>query len=213
MRQTSLLARLLLAAALAAGPAAAQTLLRADRAKSDFRIELGRAGLLKALGDDHLIRVNDYDCQVALDEAAPARSSVRLMVRAASLEVLDPHLSAESRAEVQKTMQGPEVLDAGRYMGIRFVSRRVVALGSDRFRVEGDLTIRETTKPATFEVRMMREGPSPPLRVNETHVVTGEARVRLTDFGIRPPSAGAGTVKVKDEMKISFRLILVPMKH
>ncbi len=200
--RTSLLAKLLLVAALAAFPAAAQVPLRADRAKSDFRIELGRAGLLKGLGDDHVIRVNDYDCMVALEEAAAARSTVQLKVRAASLEVLDPQLSAEKRAEVQKKMQGPEVLDVARYGEIRFVSRKVAPLGGDRFRLEGDLTLREATKPATFEVHLARE--------SDALVATGEARVRLTDFGIRPPGAGGGMVKVKDEMKIAFRLVLVP---
>lgn len=179
--------------------------LRADPAKSEFNLELGRAGVFKGLGDDHLIRVKQYECAVRLDEASPARSQVRLTIHTASLEVADPLLSAEKRAEVQKRMQGPDVLDIARYPEITFVSRSVVAAGEDQFRIEGDLTIRDATRPIVFEIRYARQANS--------REVSGEARVRQTGFGIKPVSAGGGTVKVKDEMKIVFYLVLVPASH
>jgi len=190
-------------------PVGAQTTLRADPARSEFRIELGKAGLLKALGDEHLIRVREYRCDVLFDEQAMQRSSVKLVVRSASLEVLDPRLSPEKRAEVQKKMQGPEVLDVARFPEIAFTSRGITAAGTNRFRVDGDLRIRDVTRPVTFEVALAR-GDTVASPVVTAPTVTGEARVKMSAFGIAPPSAGAGTVKVKDEMKISFRLALVP---
>ena len=188
---------------LAAGLAAQQHIvLRADLAKSEFHIELGRAGLLKAFGDDHLIRVTDYRCEVSLDEQTPAKSAISLTIRTQSLEVTDPGLAAEKRAEVQRRMQGPEVLDVARYPEIKFVSRRLTPAGNQRFRVEGDLRIRDSTRPVAFEVTFAPEA--------GVRHVSGEARVRQTDFGIQPVSAGAGTVKVKDEMKIVFHILLGP---
>lgn len=183
-------------------PAQAQVALRADPARSEFQIELGRAGLLKALGDDHLIRAGDYQCDVLLDEENPVRSSVRLVVRTSSLKVLDPKLSSEKRAEVQKRMQGAEILDVARFPEITFVSRKVTQVGYGRFRVEGDLTIRETTRAVSMEVTLGRE--------EGVARISGGARIHQTAFGIQPVSAGAGTVKVKDEMKIVFQLLLVP---
>ena len=36
---------------------------------------------------------------------------------------------------------------------------------------------------------------------------TGKARLRQTDFGIKPVSAGGGTVKVKNELGLDFRIV------
>jgi hypothetical protein len=36
---------------------------------------------------------------------------------------------------------------------------------------------------------------------------TGRVTVRQTDFGIRPVTAGAGTVRVKDEVEIVFSIV------
>lgn len=186
----------------ASSAARAQITLHADLAKSELRIELGKAGLFKALGDDHRILARDYRCEVTYDEKNLENSSVRLTVPAAKLEVTDPWLSAEKRAEVQKKMEGPDVLDAGKYAEIRFVSRKITEAGAGRFQVEGDLTIRDATRPVKFDLVLRRPAGA--------RVADGEARVRLTTFGIQPPSAGAGTVKVKDEMRIVFQLTLVP---
>jgi hypothetical protein len=38
---------------------------------------------------------------------------------------------------------------------------------------------------------------------------TGEATVRQSDFGIRPVSAGGGTVRVKDEVGVVFTIVAV----
>ena len=174
----------------------------ADPLRSEFRIELGRSGLLKALGDDHRIEVRNYRCEVFFAENAPQHSSVKLVIPAASLKVVDPDLSAEKRAEVQAKMLGPEVLDAENHGEISFRSRQITHVGGVRYRVEGDLMIRTEIHPAAFDVTLGRDAGTP--------VVTGEARVKLSTFRIKPPSAGAGTVRVKDEMRIVFRLVLVP---
>lgn len=175
---------------------------RAEPAKSEFRIELGKAGLLRAFGDDHLIRVTDYHCEVLLDEQDPVHSSVRITIPASSLKVIDPKLSAEKRAEVQKRMEGPEVLDIARFPEITFVSRGVNSLGHGRFRIEGDLKIRDTIRPVALEISLVPEG--------TVRRARGEARIRQTSFGIRPVTAVGGTIRVKDEMKIAFDLALVP---
>ncbi len=181
---------------------AARVTLRAETSKSDFHIELGRAGLFKAFGDDHLIRVTDYDCTATLDESDPAGSSVRMAIRTASLRVVDPPLSPDKRDEVQKRMQGPEVLEIARFPEIAFQSHRITVAGPDRFRVEGELRIRDVARPVVLEVFLSRAA--------EGRRARGEARIRQTTFGIQPVSAGGGTVKVKNEIKIVFDFVLVP---
>lgn len=176
---------------------------RAEPARSEFTIELGKAGLLKAFGDDHLIRVTDYRCDVFLDEQDLGNSSVKITIPTASLKVVDLKLDAEKRAEVQKRMEGPDVLDIARFPEITFVSRGVKVVGNGRFRLEGDLKIRDATRPVTLEVTLVPEGTARHVR--------GEARIRQTSFGIRPVTAVGGTIKVKDEMRIVFDLVLMPV--
>ena len=105
---------LVLLAFMMAHVSAAAVPLRAEPAKSEFTIELGKAGLLRGFGDDHLIGVTDYRCDVLLDEQDLANSSVRIAIPTTSLKVLDPKLAAQKRAEVQKKMEGPDVLDVAR---------------------------------------------------------------------------------------------------
>ncbi len=183
---------------------AAPVRFRAEPAKSEFFIKLGKAGLFKVFGDDHVIRVNDFQCDVLLDESEMAGSSAKLSIRTSSLKVTDPNLAAEKRAEVQKRMEGPEVLDVIRFPELTFASREVKGVGNERFRVEGDLKIRDVSRPIGFEVTFVRVAGVPHVR--------GEARIRQTDFGIKPVSVAGGAVKVKDEMKIVFDVVLVPVR-
>ena len=169
--------------------------------KSTFRIELGKTGWLKALGDDHLIEIASYQCKAQFDPSSPARGAVELTVSARALRVLDPQLSEEKRQEVQKKMEGPEVLDLTRFPTIRFISRRIAPEGPNRFRMEGDLQLRESTRSVVFNLTLSPESGG--------YRARGEVPVRLTLFGIQPPSAGGGSVKVKDEMKVVFDMLLV----
>ncbi len=182
---------------------AAPVHLRAQPARSTFSIQLGKAGLFKVFGDNHLIGVSEYRCDVLLDEHDIGNSSVRIAIPAASLKVVDPKLAPKTRAEVQKRMEGPEVLDVARFPEISFVSQGLKAFGDGRFRVEGDLKIRDTTRPIVLEVSLAQEA--------SLYRVRGEARIRQTAFGIRPLNVAGGTVKVKDEMKIVFDLVLAPV--
>jgi polyisoprenoid-binding protein YceI len=199
-------AALLLLAALAASAQAPRgSQWRADPARSTLRIELGKSGWLRAFGDEHLIAASEYECRAEFDAAAPEGGKVELSIAARRLKVLDPQLSAEKRREVQEKMEGPEVLDLARFATIRFVSRRVTAQGADRWRVDGELRIREAARNVEFTLTLLPE--------TGGYRARGEAAVRMSAYGITPPSAGGGSVKVKDEMKIVFDLLLVPVKN
>jgi polyisoprenoid-binding protein YceI len=45
---------------------------------------------------------------------------------------------------------------------------------------------------------------------NELLKATGETIIKQSDFGISPVSAGAGLVKVADEVRLSFQLVARP---
>jgi polyisoprenoid-binding protein YceI len=65
----------------------------------------------------------------------------------------------------------------------------------------GDLTVAGVTRP--FEVRVR----SVAARDGDL-LVRGSASLRMTDFGVRPPSAFAGLIKARDEVEIGFDLVL-----
>ena len=46
-----------------------------------------------------------------------------------------------------------------------------------------------------------------PTRAGAAWQATGTLKLKQTDFGIKPVTAGAGTVRVKDEVSVDFTLV------
>jgi polyisoprenoid-binding protein YceI len=108
--------------------------------------------------------------------------------------VIDKDASEKERAEVQKTMLGPEVLDSERHQEIVFKSTGAEPAGQGRWTLRGNLTLRGQTRPVTVQVTL-KDGR-----------YTGATTVKQTDFGIKPP--GKAGVRAKDEVKIQFNVQL-----
>ena len=89
---------------------------------------------------------HDVDGTIELDENDPTRSRGEFRVSAASVDTnfgaRDTHL------------RSPDFFDAERFPSITFVSTGVEQVGDGHFTVTGDLTIRELTKPLTFDVTL-----------------------------------------------------------
>lgn len=173
--------------------------------RSTFQVELGKSGWLRIFGDEHVIAVTEYEAQLEFDPAKPTAGKVELVIPARALRVRDTHLTADDRLKIQEKMEGPEVLDLAHFGEIRFVSRQVTAGEGDVYRVRGDLTIRGSPRETSFNLTLTKEG--------DGYRGRGEALVKMTPYGIEPPSAGGGGIKVKDEMKIVFDLLLLPMNN
>jgi polyisoprenoid-binding protein YceI len=181
----------LLAAALAAGPALGGN-RTIDPNRSTVTVHVGKSGVFSAFGDNHEIRAPIASGRVD-DGPQP---SVELTIDAKEMKVLDPDLAAGKRAEVQKRMLGPEVLDVEHHAEIRFRSKSVKAAGNGRWRVEGDLELRGRTAPLAFDVTA------------EGGRVKGTASVSQRAFGIKPISVAGGTVNVRDEVRIDFDIVV-----
>ena len=177
---------LLLAAAFTAAPARAGN-RAVDPKRSTMTVHVGKTGVFSAFGDTHEVRAPIASGRV--EEEPP---SVELTVDAKGMTILDPALSPEKRAEVQKRMLGPEVLDVEHHAEIRFRSTSVTSAGNGRWRVEGVLELRGKSARLAFDVTAA-DGR-----------VKGTARLSQRAFGIEPISVAGGTVKVKDELTIDF---------
>src|SRR5262245_13373459 len=176
---------------------------RVDRAASQVTVHVGRAGAFGFAGHDHEVAVLNIDGTIVLDSADVTQSTMTLKFDVTAMKVTGRGEPAADVPEVQRVMLSDRVLDAQRYPTIAFTSRRIVIVTQavDRLmlRVEGDLTLHGVTRPITVPVEVRLTA--------DQLTATANATVRQTDFGIRPVTAGAGTVKVKDELAIAFRIV------
>jgi polyisoprenoid-binding protein YceI len=157
-----------------------------DTQKSTLTIHVGKTGAFSGLGHEHEVRAPIHS-GTADTGSHPA---VEIRVDARELRVIDKDASEKDRAEVQKTMLGPEVLDSEHHQEIVFKSTGAEPAGQGRWTLRGNLTMRGQTRPVTVQVTL-----------KDGHYA-GETTVKQTDFGIKPP--GKAGVKAKDEVKIDF---------
>ena len=73
------------------------------------------------------------------------------------LRVIDKGASEKERADVQKTMLGPEVLDSETHQEIVFKSTAADSTGQGQWTLRGNLTLRGQTRPITVHVTL-RDG-------------------------------------------------------
>ena len=158
--------------------------------KSTLTIHVGKTGAFSGFGHEHEVSA-PIQRGTADTGSHPA---VEIHVDARALRVIDKGESEKDRAEVQKTMLGPEVLDSERHQEIVFKSTGAEAAGEGRWKLRGNLTLRGQTRPVTVQV-ILKDGR-----------YTGETTLKQTDFGIKPP--GKMGVRAKDEVKIEFDVLL-----
>jgi polyisoprenoid-binding protein YceI len=157
-----------------------------DPQKSTLTIHVGKTGAFSGLGHEHEVRA-PIQSGTAETRSHPA---VEIHVDARVLRVIDEGESENDRAEVQKTMLGSEVLDSERHHEIVFKSVGAESVGQGQWTLRGNLTLRGQTRPVTVHVTL-KDGR-----------YIGDATVKQTDFGIKPP--GKAGVRAKDEVRIEF---------
>jgi polyisoprenoid-binding protein YceI len=173
-------------------PPGASDARKVDRAHSKITVRVFKSGFFSALAHNHEIEAPLESGEV--NESGSLSAELRIDAR--KLRVLDPEASMDTRANIQETMLGQQVLDADRFPEIHFKSTAAEPHGPGRWLVQGNLDLHGQTHPVVVEVTL-REG-----------VYRGTAVVKQTDFGIRPIRIAGGTVNVKDEIKIEFEIAL-----
>jgi polyisoprenoid-binding protein YceI len=160
-----------------------------DVDNSTLRIHVGKAGLFSTAGHEHWVSA-PID-RGSLDDSE-ASEHVAFVVQARKLMVEpDKDLSADTQAEVQRTMQ-EKVLESDKYPEISFRSNSVKQNAADSWIVTGILSLHGYSNRVSATVR----------RVQGRYV--GRCRIKQTDFGIEPVTVGGGLVKVKNELDIEF---------
>lgn len=181
-----------------AAPAALAETYKVDSGRSSVVIHVGKTGLLSAAGHEHDVKAADFSGQVDYDAKAPGRSSLVLTFPSAGLKVIPDNEPAGDAPKVQAAMEGSECLDVKAHPTIAFRSSRVSGNGGT-LTLTGDLELHGAKKPLTFPVTVAVE--------SGTLTAKGQVTFKQSDFGIKPISAGGGTVKVKDELVMTFTIV------
>jgi polyisoprenoid-binding protein YceI len=173
---------------------------RLDPAQSRFTVQAFVAGLFSALGHSPTFAVRDFSGEMRFERDEVASLALDLTALADSLDLLD-HVRESDRHEILDRMRR-EVLESLRYRAIIYKSERAsslpIAPGRFRVRIDGQLALHGVTRshPVDAEIQVFGDGVR----------LLGESSVRLSDHVIRPVTALAGTIKLKDELKVSFDL-------
>lgn len=171
-----------------------------DGSNSSFTVRAFATGLLSAFGHNPTIAIPDFQGEIRFNPEAVEQSFVRIVIHAASLNATDD-IREKDRMEINRAMQ-EEVLESDSYPDIVYQAGRMTAskIGEGQYwgTLNGELTLHGVQRSQPVPVRISVNG--------DLLRATGELSVRQSDYEIRPVSAAAGTVKLKDELKLSFAI-------
>jgi polyisoprenoid-binding protein YceI len=172
-----------------------------DAGASRFTVRAFAGGLLSVLAHNPTIAIREFSGEVRIDLAALERSSLFVKVDAASLTVTGD-VPDKDRPEVERAMH-EEVLQSGRFPEIVYeCSRASASKTGDRIywvSLNGQLSLHGVTRNQVIPARVF---------VDETRLkANGDFSIRQRDYDIKLVSAAGGTIKVKDELKLSFEIV------
>jgi polyisoprenoid-binding protein YceI len=167
---------------------------------SDVRIYVGKSGVFGFAGHTHEVIAPAISGKIRFDEQRIEQAAIELTFDASALRVSPKDEPPEDVPKVQETMLGDKVLDVAKNPTIIYRSRRITVEARNgsrmRLRVAGELTLHGVTRPI--------EGPVNVNLSDDQLTGSGTLIVRQTNFDIKPVSAGLGSVKVKDEVTVSY---------
>ena len=172
-----------------------------DAGQSTFMVHAFVGGLLSAFGHNHNIAIKDISGETEYTDGTLTPASLHMRVVANSLTVTDK-VSESDRQSIEKTMR-EQVLETGKHADITFNSTKVEATrNSDtqfQAKIWGDLTLHGVTHNIPINAQLTFD--------NKSVRARGEFSLKMSDYSIKPPSVGGGTVTVKDTLKFNFNIL------
>jgi polyisoprenoid-binding protein YceI len=183
-----------------------------DARASRLTIHAYAGGMLSVMGHDPSVAARTFagEIRFAPDASdtpgtseAPDASGLHLTIAAASLSVQN-EVSDKDRRQMEQTMHD-EVLESAKFPEIVFDASQArvetIGVGGGRFRVEvnGHLSLHGVTRAERVSGQIFEMG--------DTLRVQGETTLRHSTYGLKQATGAAGTLKVKDELKIVFDLL------
>lgn len=128
-----------------------------------------------------------FDGEISYDPENPSTSMVTFTVQIPSMTTF--------HAERDKHLKSDDYLTAEKFETAKFTSTRYEATGENTANLHGDLTIKNTTKPVTFQVTELAARKDP--WDNFRRAFEAEGDIKLKDFGIDDFGGAVETVTIK----------------
>ncbi|MFW1934360.1 YceI family protein [Acinetobacter sp. ULE_I046] len=96
---------------------------------------------------------SDIQGTISVDNAKPAYSSVNVTIPLASLNT--------NVAALDQHLKKADFFDAEKYPNITFKSTKVQALGKNKYKITGNLTVKDVTKPVILDAVLNKQGEHP----------------------------------------------------
>jgi len=142
-------------------------------------------------------RFRDLEGTIEIDEAQPENSSVEAKIAVASVDT-----NVEDR---DKHLRSDDFFNAEQFPSLTFRSTRIERLGEERFKLIGELTIRDVTKEVDLDGEY--EGQIADPWGNQRAAFTATTQISRKEFGIRWNQAlETGGAVVGDNVKITLHL-------
>jgi polyisoprenoid-binding protein YceI len=148
-------------------------------------------------------RFRDLDGKLEIDEASPENSSVTANIQVASVDTNVADRDAHLRSD--------DFFNAEQYPLITFQSTRVERVSDDRYKVHGNLTIRDVTRPVTLDSEFEGEADDP--WGNRRAALTATTQISRKEFGVKWNQAlETGGAVVSDNVKITLHIEAIEQK-
>jgi polyisoprenoid-binding protein YceI len=145
---------------------------------------------------------HEFDGRLHLDAENPEASTAHVTVQVASLDTGQEQRDAHLRS--------PDFFDIETYPEMRFESTEVATVDEDMYRLTGDLTIRDQTRPVTLEVTFNGSAKDP--YGNLRAGFEGKVVVNRRDWGLTWNAAlETGGFMVSDKVRIELDVSAVKL--
>ncbi|HZE37696.1 MAG TPA: YceI family protein [Stackebrandtia sp.] len=145
----------------------------------------------------------EFNASGVLDADDPTRSTAEVTLKVASVDTGNEQRDGHLRTN--------DFFDAPNYPEITFRSTSIEAVDAEEFRLNGDLTIKDVTKPISIDLEYTGTAIDP--YGNRRIGLDGKATVNRRDFGVNFQAAlETGGVLVSDKINLEFDISAVQQK-
>ncbi len=184
------------------------TLTELDRLTGDYTIDAAHSRIGFVARHALVTKVrgsfNDFEGWAHIDAENPANSSAKLVINAKSIDTRNEQRDAHLRSN--------DFFAMDQYPEISFESTGVKRVDDTRFRLMGNLTIKDVTRPVTIDFDYMGAAIDPwgKLRIG----FEGSTTVNRKDWGVNWNLAlEAGGVLVSENVTLEFEIAAVKVEE
>lgn len=172
-----------------------------DAATGEINVILTQEGLISRRYPTHRVVAKTFTGNISLPKDE-TKMTAALEAEAKEMTNVDAAMGDFERKEFHAVLRNT-VLEADKFPTIKFAGVSVSELkktGDQRtFTLNGDLTLHGVTKRVAFPVTAT---------INATELrAAGEAKLKQSDFGMKPFEKGLGLIKIGDELKVTFTVV------